>query len=77
MSSFQTLIDSPEFLRHLNEDQNTRTQEQTSDLEDVDTIPDLIFSVEEYLDDSCEQFDGLRAYPNPGAFELHSLRSPR
>lgn len=73
MSTLQTLLNSPEFLRDLNKHDNDQILEEASDLEDIDTIPDLVFDVREDLEGPYERVDGLVAYPDPGTFELHSF----
>lgn len=74
MSSFPEVLSTTQFLNHLNEQDNAQILEEDSDLEDVDTIPDLVLDVEGDLDGSYERIDGLVAYPNSGSFELHSFR---
>jgi hypothetical protein len=77
MTFLQGVLSSPGFLHHLNEHDNAQISEDNSDLEDVDTIPDLVFNVERHLDGPYERVDGLVAYPDLGTFELHSFRPTR
>lgn len=74
MASLHTIFSSADLLSHLNERDNAQ-KEEDSDMEDVDTIPDLIFDIEESHGSPYKRFDGLIAYPDHGTFELHSLRS--
>lgn len=74
MASLHTIFSSPDLLCHLNERDNAQMKEEDSDLEDVDTIPDLVFDTEESLGSSYKRVDGLIAYPDHGTFELHSFR---